>query len=216
VSEAIENQYILMESHMTILELEKILAFCSKRAKLALSLIMIMDCIHKGKILNNDISPSNILLYFSNHVDRIYIRVCDWGLVSYTIEDTPSMYDFPTTVEMEKNKRECYWVAPKLFIVYGQSNSITSLRCVQRRHMYTKEVDACLVGKKVQHIWNVEWDKDVFINGPGMNIFYTKLNALIYEDPKTRASLSSVLKTLTSHPFQIVASTMRLRVVAFV
>jgi hypothetical protein len=41
VSEAMENQYILIKIHMTILELEKILAFRSKCAKLALSLIIL-------------------------------------------------------------------------------------------------------------------------------------------------------------------------------
>jgi hypothetical protein len=78
VLEAIENQYIFMESHMTILELEKILAFRSKRTKLALSLIIIMDHVHKGKVLHNDSSLSNILLHFPpNYVDRVYIGICD-------------------------------------------------------------------------------------------------------------------------------------------
>jgi hypothetical protein len=43
VSKAIENQHIFMESHMTMLELKKILAFRSKHTKLDLSLIMIVS-----------------------------------------------------------------------------------------------------------------------------------------------------------------------------
>jgi serine/threonine protein kinase len=67
-----------------MLELEKILAFLSKHAKLALSLMMIMNCVHTSKILHNGISPSNILFYFPpDHVDRVYIGVCDWGLASH-------------------------------------------------------------------------------------------------------------------------------------
>jgi hypothetical protein len=40
VSEAIENQYIHIESHVTMPKLEKILAFSSNRAKLTLSLAL--------------------------------------------------------------------------------------------------------------------------------------------------------------------------------
>jgi hypothetical protein len=67
--------------------------------------------------------------------------------------------------------------------------------------MFTKEANAYLVGKVAKYIWEEEWDKDLFCNGPGMSIFYSKLRALIHKDPKTRPSLSSVFETLTSHPF---------------
>jgi serine/threonine protein kinase len=54
-----------------------------------LSLILIMDCVHKGKIIHNDISPSNILLRFlPDHIDRVYIGVCDWSMASCAVEDT--------------------------------------------------------------------------------------------------------------------------------
>jgi serine/threonine protein kinase len=93
-------------------ELEMIKAYCTKAAKLAMSLIITMACVHKSKILHNDISPSNILLHFlPNHVDRVYIRVCDWGMATHFIEDEASVYGYPTKAEMEKNK-ERYWVAP--------------------------------------------------------------------------------------------------------
>ena len=59
-------------------ELEMILAYRTKCAKLALSLIMTMAHVYKSKILYNDIPPFNILLHFPpNHVDRVYIGVCD-------------------------------------------------------------------------------------------------------------------------------------------
>jgi serine/threonine protein kinase len=83
-----------------------ILAYRTKVAKLAMSLIMTMSCVHKSKILHNDISPSNILLHFPpDHVDRAYIRVCDWGMVSRIIEDKTSVYGYPTKAKMERNKR---------------------------------------------------------------------------------------------------------------
>jgi hypothetical protein len=110
MSEAIKNQYIFMESQMTILELEKILAFRSKCAKLALSLIIIMDCVHKGKILHNNISLSNILLHFPlDHVVESTLECAIGALQAIAI---PSMYGFSTIAKMERNKRVRHWVAP--------------------------------------------------------------------------------------------------------
>jgi hypothetical protein len=157
-----ENQYILNVPHMTMQDLEKILAFCFKCAKLALSLIITMACVYKSKILYNNIFPSNTLLHFHpNYVDRIYIRVCEWGMASHIVEDVwlslnGLVYGYPKMVEMERNKREHYWVALELFYVYGPSNSETSLECVEKRDMYTKEAYAYSVGKKAQHIWKEE------------------------------------------------------------
>jgi serine/threonine protein kinase len=96
-----------------------------------MSLMMIIDHYHKGKVIHNDISPSNILLHFPpNHVNSIYIGICDWGLASHIVEDVPSMYGIPTTIGMERHKRERYRMAPKLFYVNGPLNSETSLERV--------------------------------------------------------------------------------------
>ena len=58
-----------------------------------------------------------------------------------------------------------------------------------------------MVRKMAECIWKVEWNKDLFCNATIMSIFITKLAALTHEDPKNRASLSSILKTLTFHLF---------------
>jgi serine/threonine protein kinase len=111
-------------------------AYCTKAAKLAISLIMTMAHVHKSKILHNDISPLNILLHFPpDHVDRVYIGVCDWGMATRFIEDEPSVYGYPTKAEMEKNKKERYWVALELFYVYSPTNSETAIKCVQWKHL---------------------------------------------------------------------------------
>jgi hypothetical protein len=116
VSKAIEYQYILKKSHMTMQDIEKILAFRSKCAKLALSLIMTMACVYKSKIFYNDIPPFNILLHFPpDHIDRIYIGVCDWGMATRFIKEVPLVYGYPTKEKMERNKKERFWVAPELF-----------------------------------------------------------------------------------------------------
>jgi serine/threonine protein kinase len=184
--------------------LEKIKAFHTKRAKLAMSLIMTMALVHKKKILHNDMSPSNILLYFPpDHVDTVYIGVCDWGMATRTIEDVPSVYGYPTKDEMERNKKERPWVAPKLFYVYGPPNSETSLERVQRRHLYTMEADAYSVGKVAQLIWEDEWDKELFKSAVGASIFLYKLHQLQHEDPRKRPTLASILEIFTSAPHKM-------------
>jgi serine/threonine protein kinase len=94
-------------------ELEMILAYRTKSAKLAMSLIMTMAYVHKSKILHNDISPSNILLHFPpDHVDRVYIRICDWGMASHLFEDKTSVYGYPTKAEWRGIRRSAIGFLP--------------------------------------------------------------------------------------------------------
>jgi hypothetical protein len=119
-------------------------------------------------------------------------------MATRTIEDVLSAYSYPTKDEMERNKKECLWVVPELFYVYGPPYSETSLKRVQRRHLYTKEVDAYSVGKVAQPIWEDEWDKELFKSTVGASIFLYKLHQLQHEDPKNRPSLASILEIFTS------------------
>jgi hypothetical protein len=83
---------------MTMPKLEKILAFHLKRAKLALSLVMIIGHVHKDKIVHNNIFLFNVLLHFPpDHVDRVYIKAYNWGLSSCIGKDSPLIYGFLTT-----------------------------------------------------------------------------------------------------------------------
>jgi hypothetical protein len=67
---------------------------------LALLLIVIVDCVYKGKIIHNDILPSNNLLHSPlNHVDKVYIGMFDWDLASCIVEDTLLVSGFSTTNE---------------------------------------------------------------------------------------------------------------------
>jgi hypothetical protein len=45
------------------------------------------------------------------------------------------VYGYPTKAEMEKNKKERYWVALELFYVYSPTNSETAIKCVQWKHL---------------------------------------------------------------------------------
>ena len=181
-----------------------ILTYRTKAAKLAISLIMTMARVHKSKILHNDIFPSTILLHFPpDHVDRIYIRVCDWGMASYASEDITSLYGYPTKAKIERNKKEHYWVAPKLYYVHSSPNSETSIERVQRKHLYKKESDAYSIGKLALRIWNDKWDPHLFKTVEYGSIFLPKLTTLTNEDPTKRPSLAHVLDIFTSPPYKM-------------
>jgi serine/threonine protein kinase len=133
VSSALENQYILHHPNRT------------KSAKLAMSLIMTMAHVYKSKILHNDISPSNILLHFPpDHIDRIYIGVCDWGMASRVIEEKPLVYGYSTKEEMERNKKEQFgWPQSYfMFMAYAILRHHWSMYrggiCIQRKRMHTR------------------------------------------------------------------------------
>ena len=79
---------------------------------------MTMACVHKKKILHNNIFPFNTLFHFPpDHVDRVYIGICDWGMATHFIEEVPSVYAYLEKEEMERNKNKCFWVAPELSYV---------------------------------------------------------------------------------------------------
>ena len=154
-------------------------AYRTKSAKLAMSLIITMACVHKSEILHNDISPSNILFHFPpDHLDRIYIGVCGWGMATRFIKEVPLVYDYPTKEKMDKNEKEHFWMALELFYVYGPCNFETSLERIQRKHLYTKEANAYSVGKVALRIWGDKWDKDLFKIADGASISLSKLSAL--------------------------------------
>jgi hypothetical protein len=94
-------------------------------------------------------------------------------------------------------------VAPELFYVYGPPNSETSIEHVQRKHLYTKESDAYLVGKLVLRIWNDEWNKTLLKMVQCGSIFFSKLTALSNEDPMKRPSIVRVLDIFTSPPYKM-------------
>jgi serine/threonine protein kinase len=199
-----DYENILNYPDYTMQELEMIKAYRMKAAKLAMSLIIIMARVHKSKILHIDISPSNILLHFPpDHVDRVYIGVCNWGMATRFIKDEASMYGYPTKVEMEENKKKRYWVALELFYVYGPPNSEIAIECVRWKHLYTSKSNAYLVGKFALSIWNDEWDPRLFKTAECGSIFLSKLTVLTNEDPTKRPSLAHVLEIFKSKLYKM-------------
>ena len=178
-------------------------AYRTNAAKLAMSLIITMAHVYKSKILHNDISSSNILFHFlPDHVDRVYIGICDWGMASRFIEEEASVYGYPPKAKMEKNK-ERYWVAPKLFYVYGAPNSKIAIECVRWKYLYTPQLDAYSVGKLALKIWNDEWDQHLFKNEVYATLFLSKLTTLTSEDLGKKSSLAHVLEIFKSKPYEM-------------
>jgi serine/threonine protein kinase len=193
-----DYENILNHPAHTMQELEMIKTDRTKAAKLAMSLIITMARVHKSKILHNNISPSNILLHFPlDHVDRVYIGVCDLGMATRFIEDEHLVYGYPTKVEMEKNKKERYWVAPELFYVYGPPNSETAIERVRWKHLYTPQSNAYSVGKLALRIWNDKWDQDLFKTIECGSIFLSKLTTFTNENPTKRPPLAHVIAGLS-------------------
>lgn len=86
------------------LEEEVIQAFHLKRFRmrhieLIWVLIHIMYVVYDVGYLHNDISPDNILLHFPEDESCVYIGVCDWGMSTYAIEASKSLYVFTSARE---------------------------------------------------------------------------------------------------------------------
>jgi tRNA A-37 threonylcarbamoyl transferase component Bud32 len=128
-------------------ELAWVATYRKNRVNLALSLLVIVGKCHDAQYMHNDITPSNVLLYFDDWKEqRVYIGICDWGLSSRVVEKEPSRYGFPSMEILEKEKKKRRFVAPELFYVYGEQGSTNSIEAMQKTHLYSMAADAHAVG----------------------------------------------------------------------
>ena len=109
-------------------ELDKMTLYQRNCAKLALSLLIIVEKCHVHGIQHNDLSPGNILLHFPPmDKTKIFLGVCDWGIACRISEEVASNYDYRSEEEMEMQQRLRQHVALELFYVFGPRGSETSL-----------------------------------------------------------------------------------------
>ena len=136
-------------------ELNKVTLYRRNRAKLALSLLIIVEKCHACHgIQHNDLSPGNILLHFpSMDKTKIFLGVCDWGMACRVSEEVASNYGYRSEEEMAMQQRLRQHVAPELFYVFGPRESETSLECQKKKHVYTKGGDAYAARKLASMIW---------------------------------------------------------------
>lgn len=185
-------------------QVEWVVRYRKNRAKLAMSLLVIMDTCHSRQILHNDLSPSNVLLHFpEDEPTKVCIGVCDWGLASRVSEEVPSIYGYKTSEELEKNMRGRDHVAPELFFEFGPPNSSTSLENPKKLHPFTKASDAYSVGVLANKIWRDERDDELLPHKEQHIAFQLKLLALREKDVRKRISIHQALAKLTSPPLEI-------------
>ena len=75
---------------------------------------------------------------------------------------------------------------------------------MQKKHLYTKAMDAYSVGELANHIWNEEWDKTLLPNFTIFGGFEMKLKGLKDKVPQARLFIQDVMRWFTSAPFNMV------------
>lgn len=81
-----------------------------------------MNEVHLTHNLHNDLSLDNILLFFGNDFETIYIGVCDWGLTTNFQEAKQTLYTFTSQEKLEQEKRNRWWVDPNIMYLHQKNN----------------------------------------------------------------------------------------------
>ena len=174
------------------------------RAKLALSLLIIVEKCHAHGIQHNDLSPGNILLHFPPmDKTKIFLGVCDWGMACHVSKEVASNYGYKSEEVMAMQQRLRQHVAPELFYVFGPRGCETCLEHQKKMHVYTKGGDAYAAGKLASMIWQEDPDNEMVRTSEQVAAFRYKLGQLTNPNPGTRAILSDALGMLTSDPIKI-------------
>ena len=144
MSEAITLENIKYSDDELLLDdLDKVTLHRRNRAKLALSLLIIVEKCHAYGIQHNDLSPGNILLHFPPmDKTKIFLGICDWKMACRVSEEVASNYGYRIEGEMAMQQRLRQHVAPELFYVFGPCGSETSLERQKKKHLYTKGGEA--------------------------------------------------------------------------
>ena len=134
---------------------------------------------------------------------KIFLGVCDWGMVCRVSKEVALNYGYRNEEEMEMQQRLRQYVAPELFYVFGPRGSETSLKRQKQKHLYTKGGDAYAARKLASMIWREKPDNKMLPASEQVAAFWYKLGQLIESNPRTRATLSDALEMLTSDPIKI-------------
>jgi hypothetical protein len=67
-------------------------------------------------------------------------------LARHVVKNASSLHGYLAKVVMEANKVEQKHMAPKLFYVFRPQDSIDSLVSNQKKHLYSKAIDANSIG----------------------------------------------------------------------
>ena len=126
-------------------ELDKVTLYRRNRAKLALSLLIIIEKCHAHGIQHNDLSLGNILLHFPPmDKTKIFLGVCDWGWHAALARRLHRI-----TVTKVKRKWQCNKdYASKLHRSY-----FTFLDHMDLRHLWSARRKNTCIPREVTHMW---------------------------------------------------------------
>ena len=144
VSEVTPNDCIgWLGGDLLLEDLDKVMLYRKNRAKLALSLLIIVEKCCAHELQHNDLNPSNILLHFPPmDKTKIFLGVYDWGMTCRNSEVVTSNYGFQASNEMEMQRQLQQHVTHELFYVFGPHRSETCLE----RQKHSKVGDAYAAG----------------------------------------------------------------------
>jgi hypothetical protein len=98
-------------------------------------------------------------------------------LARHVVKNASSLHGYLAKVVMEANKVEQKHMAPKLFYVFRPQDSIDSLVSNQKKHLYSKAIDANSIGMLVRQIWKEEWDREVYLEAAYFTTFDLKFKS---------------------------------------
>jgi len=187
------------ETPQTIQRLRRLMAYRRNRTELAWALLCIVDAVQQSSVLHNDITPTNVMLYFPNNDGRtVWIRLCDWGMASRINEETHSAYQFKSSSEMRSAWSRCWWVAPKLMYVTGETSTSTSPTCVGKPPRISIHTNGYAVGKLAEKIWKKDRGNIKMIpDNTTFGTFVVTLTNLCKSDPLQRRSVTHVVGRLS-------------------
>ena len=195
---------------------KRLVVYRKHRAYLAWALMCIVDVVHKHDVLHNDLNPNNVMLHFPRDEDGvIFIGVCDWGMATWTNEEAPSNYGRDSEEEMVKHKEKYNCAGPELFHVRGKRGTSRSPMRMARKHRHTYLSESFSVGTLAKKIYRHDSTSNLFQqnrdpNGVKMR-FEQALDDLTRLDPLKRATITSVVNTLKSPPYNMETPTMCFR-----
>jgi len=117
-----------------------------KLIELAWALVHIMNAIHVGGHLHNDLSLDNIMFHFLEDELKEYIGVCNWGMTTISKEPMKSLYTFTLVEDIEDTLRKRWWMDPS--IVYLHKRDVD----VQIIPNLSHELEEYAIGKLAQRI----------------------------------------------------------------
>ena len=130
-------------------ELDKVTLYQRNRAKLALSLLIIVEKCHAHGIQHNDLSPGNILLHFPPmDKTKIFLGVCDWRWHAALARRLHRI-----TVTEVKRK----WQCNKDYANMSHMSYFTFSDHVNLRHLWSAKRKSTCIPREVMHMRLGSW-----------------------------------------------------------